>query len=133
MQLTHQPQEVMHVPPSSLLRAVKSYMTHPMALLLNPERGGAREEEWLEKEKHWRRGVAGERKALEKEKRWRKKSAGERNAQEKEMRWRKGGAREKEGPEKRSGQRNILERKGLFGVPGSRNGFLVCARLIPPE
>jgi hypothetical protein len=29
--------------------------------------------------------------------------------------------------------RNILERKGLFGVPGSRNGFLVCAHLIPPE
>ncbi len=63
-----------------------------------------------------RRGVAGERKALEKETRWRKKSAGE-----------------KEGPEKRKRQRNILERKGLFGVLGSRNGFLVCARLIPPE
>jgi hypothetical protein len=112
----------MHVPPSSLLRAVKSYMTHPMALLLNPE-----------KRRGQRRGVAGERKALEKEKRWRKKCAGERKALEKEMRWRKKCAGGKEGPEKRSGQRNILERKGLFGVPGSRNGFLVCARLIPPK
>jgi len=46
---------------------------------------------------------------------------------------REGGAREEEWPEKRSGQRNILERKGLFGVPESRNGFLVCARLIPSE
>jgi hypothetical protein len=83
--------------------------------------------------KYLRRGVAREEEWPEKRSGWRKQSARERKALEKEKRWRKGGVREKEGPEKRSGQRNILERKGLFGVPGSRNGFLVCARLIPPE
>ena len=109
MQLTHQPQEVMHVPPSSLLRAVKSYMTHPMALLLNPERGGAREEEWLEKEsageEEWPEKRSGQRRGVAREEEWPEKRSGQRKRMAREEKW----------PEKRSGQRRemVREKKAL--------------------